>query len=295
MHNECSLRAGELLLKAGLGIIGWTPLVPTVSARTSGLHGAGSRVGARGRKRTAAVAGLPRDPVGREEAEAARYSSRSRDVLLNNPFVTPADLEAVDDTGARALRRLAIYRSSAGSGARARGRGPASWSPRGGAGNGAGTRTSTYPPANPYSVAVTSTPMGMEEDAEAEEEEERVPQVGPDTLDAARADLLQNAVAAVLRSLLAGRASFEPPDDPLSALHFDDDYSCGGPTASRAAPVPPSETDCAILGLRCLHRIYDIDGRYFHDEYAIYAYAYATVLHISSSFFSCYIIFFFNL
>ena len=254
MRNDCSRRAGELLLKAGLGIISWTPLVPTACApRASGLHGAGSRVGAGvgGRKRTAAVAGLPRDPVGRE------YSSCSRDVLLNNPFVTPADLEAAGD---------ASYRSSAGSGARARGRGPASasCSPRVGAGGGG---AGTYTPANPYSAGVASTPMEMEE------EEEREPQTGPDTaLDAARANSLQNAVAAVLRALFAGRASFELPDDPLTALHPDDDltaYSGGGPTATRAAPVPPSETDCVILGLRCLHRIYDINGRYFHDEYAI--------------------------
>lgn len=92
MFNVCSIREGELLLKAGFDIIGWTPLVRTNSI---------SREEAQGRKGY---------PVGREVAEAARYSCHSPNVLINNLFVTPADLEAAADTGNRTLQIFASYR-----------------------------------------------------------------------------------------------------------------------------------------------------------------------------------------
>lgn len=101
-----------------------------------------------------------------------------------------------------------------------------------------------------------------------EVEDKRETQTGPDSeLDAARVDFLHDAVEALLRTLLGGHASCKAVDDHLSAHHFDGN----DPNASRACPETQSETDCSILGLRCLYLIYFLDGRHFH-EYAIYAY-----------------------
>lgn len=256
--------------------------------------------GPRGRKRTAAAAGLPPDPL-HDEAAGRRSSYYSRD----NPFVTPADLEAAaaaGDPDARASNRLANYRAARyGLSPLNQRRGAAIGASRGGPGSRPDVKFVTGEQGNPYSVGfgvgvgmglAASAPSPMDEEADAAQLEGAGPELpathfelsgtGMAVIDRARAESLQNAVSAVLRALLSGRSSFEPSEDPMSGLRPQDRSQEAAPAsqpgtspkasaATIAASATPSETDCVILGLRCLHHVYDMDGRYFHDEYAMLA------------------------